>query len=245
MKVIGWLVGIVVLAVIGAGVYIVMNSGSLIKTAVESLGPDYLGVPVRLGSAEISLTDGSGVLTDLVIGNPAGFAGPHSMRIGRVMLALDPTQISGELVVVKDLSIEGAEVAIVAKGTQTNLQTIMNNLDSGENAQSAPAQDASSEMKMIIDKFAFTNAKTSLSSDLIGDKTVNLPDINLSGIGRKSSGVTIEEAVSQMLRPIIKSSTDAAINAGIDVEGMKKGAIEKVNESIGKGLKSLTDRLQN
>lgn len=245
MKVIGWLVGIVLLAVIGAGVYIVMNSGSLIKTAVETLGPKYLGVPVSLGSAEISLSDGSGALTDLVIGNPAGFAGPHSMRIGKVSLALDPAQISGDLVVVKDLSIEGAEVAIVAKGTQTNLQTIMNNLDTGDSAEPAAAEDASSEMKMIIDKFAFTNAKTSLSSDLIGNKTVNLPDINLSGIGRKSSGVTVEEAVSQMLRPIIKSSTDAAINAGIDVEGMKKGAMDKVNESIGKGLKGLTDRLQN
>jgi len=202
-------------------------------------------VPVSLGSAEISLSDGSGALTDLVIGNPAGFTGPHSMRIGKVSLALDPAQISGDLVVVKDLSIEGAEVAIVAKGTQTNLQTIMNNLDTGDSAEPAAADDTSSEMKMIIDKFAFTNAKTSLSSDLIGNKTVNLPDINLSGIGRKSSGVTVEEAVSQMLRPIIKSSTDAAINAGIDVEGMKKGAMDKVNESIGKGLKGLTDRLQN
>jgi len=243
VKVIGWLVGIILLAVIGAGVYIFMNSGSLIKTAVETLGPQYLGVPVSLGSAEISLTDGSGALTDLVIGNPAGFAGPHSMRISRIALALDPAQISGDLVVIKNLSIDGAEVAIIAKGTQTNLQTIMNNLDTGESSE--PAQDASSAMKMIIDKFTFTNAKTSLSSDLIGDKTVNLPDINLTGIGRKSSGVTAEQAVSQILRPIIKSSTDAVIREGIDVEGIKQGTMDKVNESIGKGLKGLTDRLQN
>jgi len=245
MKVVGWLVGIVLLAIVGAGAYIVMNSGSLIKTAVETLGPKYLGVPVSLGSAEVSLTDGSGALTDLVIGNPAGFSGPHSMRIGRVALALDPSQISGELVVIKDLSVDGAEVAIVAKGTQTNLQTIMNNLDSGESSEPAAAEDPAAAMKMIIDKFAFTNAKTSLSSDLIGEKTVNLPDINLSGIGRKSSGVTAEEAVRQLLGPIIKSSTDAVVREGIDVEGIKAGAMEKVNEGIGKGLKGLTDRLQN
>jgi hypothetical protein len=245
VKVIGWLVGLVVLTVIGAGAYIVMNSSSLIKTAVETLGPKYLGVPVSLGSAEISLTDGSGTLTDLVIGNPAGFVGPHSMRIGRVTLALDPAQISGQLVVVKDLSIDGAEIAIIAKGTQTNLQTIMDNLDSGESSEPTPLDDGSSEMKMIIDKFAFTNATTSLSSDLVGNKTVDLPDINLAGIGRKSSGVTVEEAITQLLRPIIKSSTDAAIREGIDVDGMKESAMEKVNESIGKGLKGLTDRLKN
>lgn len=239
MKVIGWLVGLVLLAVIGVGAYVVINSGSLIKTAVERLGPQILGVPVSLGSAEISLTDGSGALNNLVIGNPEGFEGPHSMRIGRVALALDPSQISGDLVVIRDLSIDGAEVAIVAKGTSTNLQTIMDNLDSGETAEPAPADDPASEMKLIIDQFAFTNAKTSLSSDLIGDTSVQIPDINLSGIGRKTSGVTAQEAVKQLLRPILRSSTEAVVNAGIDVEGMKQGAMDKVNETVSEGLKGL------
>jgi hypothetical protein len=245
VKVVGWLVGVVLLVVVGVGAYVVMNSGSLIKTAVETLGPKFLGVPVSLGSAEISLTDGSGALNNLVIGNPEGFSGPHAMRIGKVALALDPSQISGDLVVIRDLTVDGAEVAIVAKGTQTNLQTILNNLDSGESAEPAPADDPASEMKMIIDKFAFTNAKTSLSSDLIGDKSVEIPDINLSGIGRKSSGVTAQEAVKQLLQPILRSSTEAVVNAGIDVEGIKQGAMEKVNESVSKGLKGLTERLKN
>ena len=167
------------------------------------------------------------------------------MRIGKVGLALDPAQISGDLVVIRDLTVDGAEVAIVAKGTRTNLQTIMDNLDSGESSEPAAAEDPASEMKMIIDKFAFTNARTSLSSDLIGDQNVEIPDINLTGIGRKSSGVTAEEAVKQLLQPILKSSTEAVVNAGIDVEGMKKGAMDKVNESVSKGLKGLTDALQN
>ena len=43
----------------------------------------------------------------------------------------------------------------------------------------------------------------------------------------------------------MSSPTGVQIREGIDVEGMKQGAMEKVNESIGKGLKGLTDRLQN
>ena len=44
MKAIGWLIGILLLVVVGLGVYVVMNSGGLIKTAVETYGPKYLGV---------------------------------------------------------------------------------------------------------------------------------------------------------------------------------------------------------
>ena len=43
MKAIGWLIGILLLVVVGLGVYVVMNSGSLIKTAVETLGPKVPG----------------------------------------------------------------------------------------------------------------------------------------------------------------------------------------------------------
>ena len=244
MKAIGWIIGLVLLVVVGVGVYVVLNSGSLIKQAVETLGPQYLGVPVSLGSAEVSLTDGSGSLNNLEIGNPSGFSGPPSMRIGRIALALDPTQISGELVTIKNLVIDGAEVAIIAKGTNTNVQTLMDNLDSGDPAPAQPESEAPA-MKLIIDAFAFTNAKASLSSDLVGEKTVTIPDIKLTGIGRNSSGVTTQQAVKQLLKPILKAATEAAVREGLGVDDLKKSATEKLNESIGKGLKSLTDRLPN
>jgi len=242
MKVIGWIVGIVILVVVGAGVYIVLNSGSLIKTAVETLGPSYLGVPVSLGSAELSLTEGTGTLNNLEIGNPAGFDGPDSLRISRVHLALDPSQLSDTLVVIKALEVDGAEVAVIAKRTATNLQAMMDNLAPSGGAEPA-ADDSGSEMKMIIDKFSFTNAKTTLISDVIGSREVALPDIQLSGIGRKSSGVTAREAVRQLLQPIVRGTTEAVAREGLNVDELKQNATEKVQESIGKGLKGLTDRL--
>jgi hypothetical protein len=244
VKAIGWIIGLVLLVVVGVGVYVFLNSGSLIKQAVETLGPQYLGVPVSLGSAEISLTDGSGSLNNLEIGNPSGFAGPPSMRIGRIALALDPSQISSQLVVIKTLAIEGAEVAIIAKGTDTNVQTLMKNLEAGDSAP-AESESEAAAMKMIIDTFSFTNAKATLSSDLLGEKTVTIPDIQLTGIGRESSGVTAQQAAKQLLNPILKAATDAAVREGLGVDDLKKSATEKLNESVGEGLKSLTDRLPN
>ena len=244
MKAVIWIVGLVVVLVVGAGVFIVLNSGSLIKTAGEKLGPEYLGVPVTLDSAEVSLVEGSGTLTGLVSGNPDGFDGPYAMRIGRISLSLDPTEISGELVVIKVLEVDAAEVAIVAKGKNTNLEAIMDNL-AGEEPASPEAEEDSSELKMIIDSFVFSNAKTSLDSDLIGSTTVELPDITLTGIGRKSNGATVKEMVKQLLRPIVKSSTEAVVKAGIDLDGLEKSLTEKAGDTVGRGLSDLRKRLDN
>ena len=243
MKAVMWIAGLVVLLVAGVGAYIVLNSGSLIKTAVETLGPEYLGVPVRLGSAEVSLMDGSGELRDLVIGNPEGFAGPHAMSIGRIALTLDPAQISQELVVIKSLVIDSADVVIVAKGTDTNLQAIMDKLS--EEEDSAPAEDSSAEMKMIIDEFVFSNARTSFDSDIIGSKSVELPDIRLSGIGRKTNGATARETITQLFRPIARGSAEAVVNAGLNVDEIKKSLTEKTGDAVGRGISDLRKRLEN
>jgi hypothetical protein len=244
MKVIGWIVGIIVLAIVAVGAYLVLNAGDVVKAAVERLGPRYLGVPVSLSSADISFTEGSGELRGLVIGNPDGFDGPHSLKIGRAAVTLDPSQISDQLVVIKALEVDGAEVAIVAKGTRTNLQTLMDNLGPSE-ASAEPEPETASEMKMIIDRFAFTNAKTTLESDIIGSKSVSIPDIQLTDIGRKTTGVTAREAVKQLLRPITRAATEAVAKEGIgvDVDGLKKQANEKLQEGIGSGLDKLKKRL--
>ena len=142
MKAIGWLIGILLLVVIGLGVYLVMNSGSLIKTAVETYGPRYLGVDVRLGSAEISLTEGTGELRGLVIGNPEGFDGPHSFSLGLIRLGLDPLGQSETLIRLRNIEVDSADLAMVARGTRTNLQALMANLssDGGDQAPSEAPQ---------------------------------------------------------------------------------------------------------
>ncbi len=250
MKLIGWIVGIVLLIVVGSVVYVVINSGSLLKTAVETLGPDYLGVDVSLDAAEISLMDGSGELRGLTIGNPAGFGAGDAFKLGRIKLVIDPSEIGEELIVVKLIEIDAADLAIVAKGRDTNLQAIMNNLESSDADTGA---DGGPEL--IIDAFDFTNARTSLDSDLLGEKTVDLPDIHLADIGRKSQGVTIREALTQILRPIVGASTKALAKESLNLDELQKNAEQQLDEVLGKqevlqkqvgsGLDELKGRFRN
>lgn len=248
MKAIGWLIGLVLLVVVGLGVYVVMNAGDLIKTAVETLGPRYLGVDVKLGSAEVSFTEGTGELRGLVIGNPDGFDGPHAFSLGRVTLGIDPTAQSESLIVLRTVEVDAADLALVALGQDTNLQAIMANLE-GDGAAEPAEEAAGAEPQLIIDNFAFTNARTSLDSDVLGEMAVSIPDINLEGIGRKSNGVTIREALTQILRPITQASTAALAREGLKVDEIKASAEERLNEELNEqlgtdidGLKDLKDR---
>lgn len=248
MKAIGWLIGIVLALIIGLGVYLVVFSGDLLKQAVETLGPRYLGVDVRLGAAEISVAEGTGELRGLVIGNPPGFDGPHALSLGRVALGLDPLGQSRELVVVKRIEVDAADLAIVARGRQTNLQKIMSNLEAGGSDTTAE-ETAGEEPRIIIDRFDFTNARTTLDSDLLGSRSVSIPDVHLEGIGRKSQGVTIREALVQLLRPIVRASTTALAGEGLELDQIKAGAQERLDreleDRLGGDLKDLKERLKN
>lgn len=251
MKAIGWLIGIVLLVVVGLGVYLVLNSGSLIKSAVETLGPEYLGVDVKLGSAEISLTEGTGELKGLVIGNPDGFDGPHAFSLGRIKLGLDPMAQSETLINLRTIEIDAADLAIIAKGTNTNLQALMDSLSGdggGEPAAASGEESAGFAPKIIIENFAFTNARTSLDSDIVGEKAVEVPDIRLEGIGRNSNGVTIREALKQLLSPIVKASTEALAKESLNVDELKADAEERLDqelqEQVGTDLEGLKERFR-
>ncbi len=72
MKKLLYIGGGLVIVIAAVGIYIAMSGGSLIKAAVEKLGPPITGTTVTLKEADISLTSGEGALKGLVIGNPAG-----------------------------------------------------------------------------------------------------------------------------------------------------------------------------
>ena len=63
------------------------------------------------------------------MGNPAGFDGADALNVGEVKVLLDPGQISESLIVIKQVLIDGADVALIAKGKRSNFQQLMENVE--------------------------------------------------------------------------------------------------------------------
>ncbi len=249
MKALGWIVGLVVLLIVGIGVYVVMNSGALLERAMESYGSEYLGARVSVGGVDVSYTEGSAAVAELVIDNPRGFSGPPAFRLGNLSATLDAQQISSELVVLKNVAIDGAEINVLAQGKETNLQRLLDHLNAqiGANEQ-AEETGVESEVKLIIDRFSFTNARASVDSDLLGTASVTLPDISLSDIGRASNGATVGEVLKQIMQPIVRAVSRQLVGEGVDLEGardrLEENLRERAGDALGEGLKSLGDRLR-
>ncbi|MEM7097438.1 MAG: hypothetical protein AAF541_04195 [Pseudomonadota bacterium] len=249
MKALLWIVGIVVLLVVGAGAFLVLNSGDLIKTAIEDVGPDHLGADISVGEVNLSLTEGSGAVKQLQLGNPQGFSGSHAMKLNEIRVVLDPENISEQLVVLKEISIDGADLLAIAQGKNTNFQKLMDNITEATGGPSETEDSAATEeagAKFIVERFAFTNAKVALDSDVLGKMDLSIPDIRLADVGRKTNGATAAELARELLKPISSAISGAVVSQGLDLDGVKGQVEEKLKEKLGEklggGLKGLLDK---
>ncbi len=229
MKVIGAVVGVLLLIAVGIFAYIALNTNSIVKNAIESIGSRHLGAPVRVGAVDISLKDGRGTLKDLTIGNPPGYVGPYAVRVGLVSLTVDVAGSNAGLIVLKTVVVDGAQVAAIAKSKQdTNLAAL---------ARNVPASDSPAP-KLIIDRLDLTNTQASVASPLVKQALdVNVPDVHLTKIGRASGGADVGQVVKQILAPITRAitaslGTAAMQRLGVDPKKLTTDAQRRMQDTL-------------
>ncbi|HTO56438.1 MAG TPA: hypothetical protein VMJ74_01530 [Pseudomonadales bacterium] len=231
MKVIGAIVAILLLIVIGIFVYVGYNTNAIVKTAIETLGTQYLGAPVSVGKVDISLADGKGTLSDLEVGNPPGYSGPYALRVGTITVGLDVANTKSELVVLKQLTIDGTRIAAVANTPkETNLKAL---------AANVPASNSPSPLKLIVDKLDVTHTQATVSSPLVTKAfNANVPDVHLKDVGRSTGGAALGTVIEQVLEPIV-----AAIGQSVAQQGMKELGVDS-DQLKSDAQKKIFDALQ-
>jgi hypothetical protein len=240
MKTVGIIVGVLLIVVVGVVVYIAQNVNSLVEGAIEDLGSQALGTTVRVASVDISLTEGRGTIKGLEIANPKGYDGPYLMQLDEITVALNLDELSTETVVLDTVLIDGARIAAIVKGKDdSNLQTLMDNLDTGSSATEADA--GGTETTVIIDQLDFTNAQASVDVVLLDQHMeIDLPDIHLSGVGRKEGGATAGEVAGQLLKPITEAVVREVIKRGLGGEDLEGSLKDKLFDKL-KGFGSSKD----
>ena len=240
-------VGIVVLALLGVGAYVVLYSGNLIKQAIEAYGPEYLNAGVTVNTVDLSLVDGTGELRGFQIDNPAGYDGPYAMRVERMLVVVDTEATTEQVVVLKEVNVDGASLHAIARGTNTNFQQLLQNVErnTGGPSEPDPQTPTEEEVKVIIDRFHFTNAKTQVTSDLVGEASVEIPDIHLKDVGRKTNGATAGEVLSLVLKPVTRAISREVVRQGAGVDELEerlKAKAGSAGEKLGDRFKKLLKR---
>jgi hypothetical protein len=250
-KVLILLVALGLLAV--AGVYLVLgNLGGLIKGVVEKVGTDATQSPVTLAAVDISLSEGSGELKGLVIGNPGEFKSDYAMSLGLVRVKFDTSTLNSDPIVIKEIIIEGPQVIYEVALGSTNIGTIQENVAAyaaglgagggGTDEPDAGDSESAEGRKVVIEKLLIRNTRVAVSASFLGGKDVGatIPEIHLADIGKRNNGATAGEVAAK----VIDAISDAVIDtvADLDVKGLSD-ALQKhgggLLDEAGKGLKGL------
>jgi hypothetical protein len=225
--------GGLLVAAIGAGVWLYSSLDSLVKSAIETYGPQITGVSVKVGSVKLSPTSGQGTIKDLRLGNPPGFKTSHALTLSEISVTLDPASLTGNVVLIREILVSGADVNYEKIGNTTNLDAIQRNVDAylrkfggGQPAAGGP------QKKMIIDRLTIHSTKVNLTAGLTAGSTIStgIPDVNLRDVGKRSNGATAGEVVRQIIGALTASVTRAATAA---LGNITKGAGKAVDSVRG------------
>lgn len=211
--------GVLLVAIVAGVALVASNLDSIVKKAIETLGPEMLGAPVSVAEVKISTADGSGTIRGLVVGNPRGFKEPTSFRLAEIRLALDPASLTKEVVVVREILVEAPEVTYEKAGGTSNVETLEKNVDSYVRARFGSAEDPKgpaakeakkAETRFIIELLSVRNGRLHVAG--LG-KAVPLPPVQSRDIGRRQGGVTSAQAADIILRQVTGDIVSAAAKA--------------------------------
>ena len=210
-------IGIVVLlAVIGISlVFIGTRIDGIVASVIEEEGSAATQTDVSVGSVSLSLQNAAGSLSGLTIANPEGFAG-NAIEMDDFFVSLDPESLRGDTIVIPELTVSGARISVTQEGTRNNLNEILKNLrELGGNSSTDP-DDEGSDIRVVIERFVLEDAMATVDLPSMDEpKQIELPMIELNGIGRGNGGATSAEVSRALLEPIIEETLTVALKQSI------------------------------
>ena len=229
---------VVILAVIGAGVYVAFERLDIIvKVALEYFGPGVTGTEVRVGDVEISPRSGRGRLRNLEIGNPQGFSAARAARFNDVILEVDPVTLRSPIVHVSAIGIDAPAIVYERGAKTTNLEVIARSMESHakrSEEEAGASSGVTAKRKFIIDRLLIRGGKVTMTSAALRGQgvTFDLPDIELRDIGKRQGGVTASQAASIVANAIVAKIAQRVLS---NIDLLRKGGVEGAIDAL-KGL---------
>lgn len=215
--------GAIALAVVLAALLLLMaRLGTTIRTAVNRLGPSFLGVPVSVETVSVHPLRGTFSLKNLEIGNPEGYSSEYLFRLDEARLELFVKELLRGDVHFKEIVIYGPQVWYDRKLTRSNVSDLLANLEKAEEKeqQEKPAKKDREKKSVVIDYFEMKSGTVGVKAGL-GMK-LPLPSIDLRNIGRDKA-LMPAQVVRLIFVNIFKGVLGAVTAAGdLAIDGVKE-----------------------
>lgn len=236
-----WIIRLLIVCavvIVAAVVVVFLQLNTIVKKAVETVGPQLTKVEIKLAGANISPLSGSGQLSGLFVGNPEGYKTPSAIKVGDVKVVVAVSSLLSDTIRIKEIKIQAPEITFEGGFGGNNISKILENVKAATGGDQATAKTAPASQKpgkkFYVQDITVEGARLNASITGFGGKelTLPLPPLHLQNVGTENMGVTAGELVKQILEPLLASVTKAV------AEGAGKGAGESVNK-VTSGLKGL------
>ena len=213
------------------------------KTIANSKVPEIVKADFSLGKFSINGYSGEFLVGDMLLGNPEGYDERIALKVGEISVAADMATVCSDVIVLKEVLVKDVFVSYVHKGGVNNFDQIAQNASGGKKSDGVSgepeAESAKAEAKPEAEKVEKESKRVIIDRLVLDGITVKLgpiplpvPSITLTGIGRKSNGVTFAELGEQLLNAIMK---------GV---GAAKDGLKALGSLIGEGTADLTKQLE-
>jgi hypothetical protein len=209
----------------------------IVKYALEHYAPQVAGVSVKVGEVRISRRDGRGSLRGIEIGNPPGFSASRAAHLGEVRVALDPATVTGDVVRIHELVIDGAHLTYERGSKAANLDVIQQNIEAyvkRAGAERAGDGSATKKRRYLIDRLVIRNARVLMTNPGLRGQGLNfdLPVVELRDIGKRQGGVTASEAASIVAGAFQQRIAQKVLT---NIDALRRGGVEGALDAL-KGL---------
>ena len=235
------IVGVVLLVLVVVIGIVLARVGTIVKTSVNTLGPQVLGVPVSLEHASFHPLKGEIRMNDLVIGSPdAEKYGTNAIfRLGGLSVDIAMKELLSGNVHIRDITITGPEVWYQKTLTSSNIGRLLEILEekypsdgSKEKAKDKPETKKGEGKPVVIDHFLFDEGY--IGSNLFIGKKIPLLKIELNDIGKDGAfmpGQIVILLVKNILSSVVSLVTSVG-GAAVDTVGdVGKAAVGIVGDA--------------
>jgi hypothetical protein len=232
---------IVIILIIGVGVY--SQFDAIIKTGVETAGPEVLQVDVTVENISVSPFSGQVKVSELAIGQPDGYGDGPMVQIGEFDIKVDPTSMMKDHIVIDEIMIDQPLFDARIIDGKSNFQSFQQKLEFEEDTS------AEQTITMTIKKFVVQGAQLSVSSKGLVkvDQDIAMADFTLTNMGTDEKGLTPKEIARHVMDTLQPQIAKALIAAGASdkLKALAKDARGGLEEKVGGFLNKLKKKDNN
>lgn len=221
--------GIIILLLVIAFVFVGSNLDSIVKSAIEKYGTQALGADVSVGSVDLDIAEGKGTIRNLTVDNPEGYSRSDALSFGELTVAFDYKSRTVELI-----RAVAPEVNVEVKGATNNFEALLAGMDSGEPSEES---EPSEPMTLKIDRIDVEAARATMTIDQ-RDEPIDI-DIdkmvftNIEGTSDEIASQIVKQLLSQIRGSIAKVAGALAREAVEEkTEDLKEDIGDKLRDKL-------------